>query len=68
MVEADYFTVPIAAEKGEAYIPKEEIPALIQSLEREMREAASRLEFERAAELRDRIREFKEMEIELGGL
>ncbi len=68
MVEADYFTVPIAAEKGEAYIPKEEIPALIQSLEREMREAASRLEFERAAELRDRIQEFKEMEIELGGL
>ncbi|MCI0529539.1 MAG: UvrB/UvrC motif-containing protein, partial [Nitrospira sp.] len=65
MYEADYYTVPIAAEKGEAYIPKEEIPNLIQSLEREMREAARRLEFERAAELRDRIKELKEMELEI---
>jgi len=65
MYEADYYTVPIAAEKGEAYIPKEEIPNLIQSLEREMQEAARRLEFERAAELRDRIKELKEMEIEI---
>ena len=61
--EADYYTVPIAAEKGEAYIPQEEIPHLIQSLEREMREAAKRLEYERAAELRDRIKELKEMDI-----
>jgi excinuclease ABC subunit B len=53
------------AEKGEAYIPKEEIPHLIQSLEREMREAARRLEFEKAAELRDRLKELKAMEIEL---
>ncbi len=65
MYEADYYTVPIAAEKGEAYIPKEGIPNLIQSLEREMQEAARRLEFERAAELRDRIKELKEMEIEI---
>ncbi|MGH7274680.1 MAG: excinuclease ABC subunit UvrB, partial [Nitrospiria bacterium] len=61
--EADYYTVPIAAEKGETYIPQEEIPHLIQSLEREMREAAKRLEYERAAELRDRIKELKEMDI-----
>jgi excinuclease ABC subunit B len=65
MVEADYYTVPLAAEKGERYIPREEIPRLIQDLEREMREAARRLEFERAAELRDQIKELKEMEIEL---
>jgi excinuclease ABC subunit B len=65
MCDVDYYTVPIAAEKGESYIPREEIPRLIQDLEREMREAARRLEFERAAELRDRIKELKEMEIEL---
>jgi excinuclease ABC subunit B len=65
MAEADYYTVPIMAEKGEPYIPKEEIPNLIQGLEREMKEAARRLEFERAAELRDRIKELKEMELEI---
>jgi excinuclease ABC subunit B len=36
--------------------PLDEIPFVIKRLEREMQEAAKRLEFERAAELRDRIR------------
>ena len=65
MCEADYHTIPLAAEGQERYIPKEEIPGLIQDLEREMREAAHRLEFERAAELRDQIKELKEMDIEI---
>ncbi|KYK33624.1 MAG: excinuclease ABC subunit UvrB [Theionarchaea archaeon] len=37
----------------------EELPLLLDDLEREMREAAQRLEFERAAQLRDKIRELK---------
>jgi excinuclease ABC subunit B len=58
--EKDYYTVPAVpdAERA-ALVAKEEIPALIAQLDKEMRAAAKRLEFERAAELRDRIRELE---------
>lgn len=49
-----------AAEEQAAYASAEEIAKLIQRLEREMREAAKELEFERAAQLRDRIRALRE--------
>lgn len=62
-VEADYYTVPIAAEEGEIYIPEEELPRVLQSLEREMRDAAKRLEYEKAAEIRDRIKRLKEGQV-----
>jgi excinuclease ABC subunit B len=58
--EADYFTVPAAAEAREEYVSGREIPPTIEKLKKEMREAASRLEFERAAELRDRIHRLEE--------
>ncbi|MBU7046299.1 MAG: excinuclease ABC subunit UvrB, partial [Theionarchaea archaeon] len=45
--------------KEEEEIPTEELPLLLEDLEREMLEAARRLEFERAAQLRDKIRELK---------
>jgi excinuclease ABC subunit B len=61
--EADYVTIPMAAEKSEEYVSLFEIPKLIVRLKREMREAASRLDFERAAELRDRIKSLQEMEL-----
>jgi len=61
--EADYFTVPIAAERTEGYLPKGELSAIIKDLEKEMRAAAKGLEFERAAELRDKIKELKELEL-----
>jgi excinuclease ABC subunit B len=54
--EADYVTVPTVRERPEAGIPPHELPALIEGLRREMRQAARDLDFERAAELRDRIR------------
>ncbi|MBI5197810.1 MAG: excinuclease ABC subunit UvrB [Nitrospirae bacterium] len=63
--ESDYHTVPVVGEKAEAYIPREEIPGLIQALEKEMRTAARKMEFEKAAELRDRIKELKEMDLEV---
>jgi excinuclease ABC subunit B len=55
--EKDYYTVPAVSE-GEPveYVPRDQIPALLIQLEKEMRAAAKGLEFERAAELRDRIR------------
>ncbi len=52
--EQDYVTVPTARE-GDG-IPAHELPQLVAGLRREMAEAAKALDFERAAELRDRIR------------
>jgi excinuclease ABC subunit B len=62
--EADYVDVPLAAEKETAYGSKE-LPRVIQRLKKEMKKAAESLEFERAAELRDRIRAMEEQEIGL---
>jgi excinuclease ABC subunit B len=55
--EADYVTVPLTEEPGEA-APDDPaaLAARLRALRQEMREAARGLEFERAAELRDRIR------------
>ncbi|NOZ26342.1 MAG: excinuclease ABC subunit UvrB [Nitrospirae bacterium] len=60
--EADYWTVPAAEEPAEEYVPDERT---ITKLEEEMREAARRLEFEKAAVLRDRIKRLKERMLEL---
>jgi len=62
--EADYVTVPLAAEEPEEYVSLLEIPRLLGRLRREMREAASRLDFEEAAVLRDRIRKLEERELD----
>ena len=64
--EADYFTIPTVSDVEEGYVSLKEIPMMIQKLKKEMKEAASRLEFERAAELRDRIHRLEEMELKIG--
>ena len=64
--EADYMTVPVAAEEEEIYSEKE-LLALIKKLKQEMNEAARDLEFERAAEIRDRIVKLTGRELEYGG-
>jgi excinuclease ABC subunit B len=61
--DADYVTIPTAAEEHEEYVSLFEIPRLIARLRKEMREAASKLDFERAAEVRDRIKALEEMEL-----
>jgi excinuclease ABC subunit B len=63
--EADYFTIPTVSDAEEAYVPVKEIPAIIQKLKREMKEAASHLEFERAAEIRDKIQGLEELELKM---
>ena len=63
--EADYFTIPTVADVEEGYVPVKEIPTMIQKLKKEMKEAASGLEFERAAELRDKIHRLEEMELKM---
>jgi excinuclease ABC subunit B len=59
LYEADYYTVPIAAEERTEYTTEGEPEEVIKALEKVMREAAKKLEFERAAELRDKIIELK---------
>ncbi len=61
--EADYVTVPLAAE-GAEYQP-DQIPRIVEELEREMRKAAEALEFEKAAQLRDRIVAMKDLQLGL---
>jgi excinuclease ABC subunit B len=61
--EADYFKVPSEVEEIEDYTP-ERIEATIARLELEMRGAAKRFEFEKAAELRDRIKVLRERELQ----
>jgi len=61
--EADYWTVPAVAEEEAGYAYSEE--AMIQ-LESEMKEAARKLEFERAAALRDRMKAMRNRMIEVG--
>jgi len=63
--ETDYFTVPLAADVKEAYLSAKDIPVVIQKLKTEMKDAAQRLEFERAAELRDKIQRLEETELRM---
>jgi len=65
--EADYYTVPVETEREEAYLSEKELLDMIRKLKDEMRKAARNLEFERAAEIRDRLRELSGLELELGG-
>ncbi|RJP17151.1 MAG: excinuclease ABC subunit UvrB [Candidatus Abyssobacteria bacterium SURF_5] len=63
--ESDYVTVPVAAEAAAEYVTSGELPRMLEDLKREMKKAADKLEFERAAELRDRIRELQQLELAL---
>ncbi|MCK5217886.1 excinuclease ABC subunit UvrB [bacterium] len=59
--EMDYFTIPSAGEAPGEYLLPEEIPRRIMALEAEMRKTAAKLDFERAAELRDQIVELRNL-------
>jgi len=65
--EADYVTIPAVAEEMPPFVTPKEIPAMIGQLREEMLRAARNLEFEKAAAIRDRIRELSAMELELRG-
>jgi excinuclease ABC subunit B len=62
--DADYVELPMAAEKPGRY-RLAELPRMIRKLQKEMKQAAEQLEFERAAELRDQIREMENHELAL---
>jgi len=61
--EADYWNVPLAAEEEAVYATDDET---LKRLEAEMKEAAKILEFERAAAIRNRIREIRQKMLQVG--
>jgi excinuclease ABC subunit B len=67
IVEADYVTVPVddvALDAAAAQVKsQEQLAQLLQQLESQMREAAKKFEFEKAAQLRDRIRTLKQRDV-----
>jgi excinuclease ABC subunit B len=63
IVEADYLTVPVEDFVDENIVTEEQLRAAIAQLETQMREAAGKFEFERAAALRDRVRALKQHDL-----
>jgi excinuclease ABC subunit B len=61
IVEADYVEIPRDGEVPD-FKSQEELDAFITRLEADMREAAKRFEFEKAAKLRDQIKELRTKE------
>jgi excinuclease ABC subunit B len=62
VAEGDYWTPPLEAEPIE-FATQVERDTYVARLEKEMREAAKKFEFERAATLRDKIRTLKQSEV-----
>jgi excinuclease ABC subunit B len=65
--EADYVELAGVAEKEETYESLETVNGRIKDLQKRMKEAAKKLEFEEAARLRDEILRMEKRELELRG-
>src|SRR6202163_554962 len=63
IVEADYVTVPVEDFADAATTSETKLGEVLAQLEVQMREAAKKFEFERAAALRDRIRTLKQRDL-----
>jgi len=63
IVEADYVTVPIDDFTDAEITSGEKLMEVVAQLDAQMREAAKKFEFERAAALRDRIRALKQRDL-----
>jgi excinuclease ABC subunit B len=59
IAEADYVTVPLEEDQEVDNLTPEQLQKFIADLEENMREAARKFEFERAAQLRDRVKALK---------
>jgi excinuclease ABC subunit B len=64
--ESDYATVTKERVKKAQETPIDEIPMILKALKKEMNKAAKDLDFEKAAEIRDRIRALDAAALELG--
>jgi len=67
IVEADYVTVPLDTAGLDAAVSniktEAQLAELLKQLETQMREAAKKFEFEKAAQIRDRIRSLKQQDV-----
>jgi excinuclease ABC subunit B len=61
---ADYYEAPPVSEEVARYSSADELEAEIKRLEQEMRAAAKKLEFERAAALRDQVKGLKRLALD----
>ena len=67
ILKAEYGDVEVeAAEALPEFTTQAELDAFIAKMETEMRDAAKKFEFEKAARLRDSIKELKEKEFLIG--
>jgi excinuclease ABC subunit B len=64
--ERDYVTVPAAAEDEELYVPSFNIEKTMRDLRKRMKQAADKMDFERAADYRDRLLALERRQIEEG--
>ena len=62
--EADYFKIPLELDAFAEYSPAK-LKETIVNLEQEMRQAAKNMQFEQAAEIRDRIKYLRERQISI---
>ena len=65
--ESDYYTVPLEENDEELDIAPEKISRTINTLNKEMKDAAKNLEYETAAKKRDKIKKLREMELQYLG-
>ena len=65
--ESDYYTVPLELKDEELDIAPEKISGAINTLDKEMKAAAKNLEYETAAQKRDKIKKLRELEIKYLG-
>jgi excinuclease ABC subunit B len=61
--ERDYYTVEVEAPAEERFDSPAELQKRVAELEARMKEASRRLDFEQAAELRDRIKALRKLEL-----
>jgi len=63
IAEGDYVTVPVEADEDIEQMTPDQRQRFIAELEERMKEAARKFEFEKAAQLRDKIKELRESEV-----
>ena len=63
--EADYVTVPAVSESTAEFGSIEELETFVNDLQLEMKKAAMDLKFERAAELRDQIKDLRALHMDM---
>jgi len=63
--EADYVSIPTVSEPSAEYKSMDDLEKVIEELEAEMKKAVNELAFEKAAELRDQIKELRALDLDL---